>query len=506
VALVPSGISRARAAELDGDGVAELYVLRGQQLLRIVDPMLYTDSAGQALFEVVLDGALGLRDFALLASRTDFSEDAVLTGDLQGLTRWQPEESGWVGTLLRPWPADRVAARNGLAGTYVAALDGRVVRSLLLQGPTPVAEFSETIFVGSPLGDVHLVDWDGDGIPEVAAITQDTQMRPHLELRKLGGTQIATTVLVEAGARVAVLDGTPERLALVDGDLQTAGWRLEVLSAAGTEPFLPLPGPITGFSSGRYDTDSLSDLALTSQEGGRFVLKHRAHGASFGTGPADLIEASGGYAGHSVLSDLDGDGDGEFVTIDTSFLVVDTARIVDEGVFRSLPEERIVDQAISEPEVEYDLVLPDPLPAEATHVRLRLWNMEGEAGAVLGESSQLVEVPLGDALGGELFPLAVTLEHPLRYEVGWYLTELRLVRKGPDTAPLAYAPVLGTSDITFGDPPATLSLPGRLSRAPGAPVPWGGPAPTVGSGTGAQRGTFSPIPPGQKLPPFRSGP
>ena len=120
---------------------------------------------------------------------------------------------------------------------------------------------------------------------------------------------------------------------------------------------------------------------------------------------------------------------------------------------------------------------------------------------MLPGNEQVLELPLGSTAEGEPFTLPVTVEHPLPYEIAWYLTEFRLISRTTESTLHAYPAVLGLSDITFGDPPPQLSLP-RLAPIPGSSIPFAGTAPTGGDGSGSQRGRFTPIPPNGILPPF----
>jgi len=355
---------------------------------------------------------------------------------------------------------------------------------MLLLGDEPFLTLSDTTFSGTPTAAFSLVDWDGDGTPEVAAVTDFSGITTQLEVRALGGAPLLVIPLTSPDAKIDVLRGTPDRLCLVDEDSVPGNWFLQVLGLGGVEAPVSFLGPVAGLAVGYHDEDTLPDVAVSvSINGSRKVYLHRQGGPSYSS--SDVVFASGEVYGLSFLADLDGDGDGELATIGVgNNLVIDTATPVDAGLYQFTPDKHLVDDPIAEPEAEYDFSLPNPLPADVTHIRLWLWSMTGQFGEVLPGTEQLLEVPLGGSSGGEPFTLPVAIEHALPYETAWYLTELRLIARTPETTQHAYPPVLGLSDITFGDPPPQLSLP-RLAPIPGSSIPFAGTAPSPGDGSGA---------------------
>lgn len=393
-------LTKGLAADVDRDGRLDLVQLT------LAGGVVWSSSPAERQHRraVVVEGlAVSAVDVARLRSNAG---DALLTASsnsVHGVRRlaFNSATGQFTKTILRTHGSgfQSVACAGRVTGPYRVAYaiagDGLTVYPMFFYAASgqevfPLGAFS----IGTPVGTIEAFDLQGDGIAELAVVTED-----HLTVRSYNGATIATY------ERTSTQSPSLDRLAVLQDDGSAAdrlAWvtyvgsqtQVQVLSSAGLAPALAVTTMGTAMAlqaaSGDFDGDGLADLVLAPDEGPRVHWLRSIHS---GTPRFSVAEPNDGETLGTVLAAQDllsnaALGVGDFDRDGDTDVALSAKKVSGGSTTLNVFREESIDHARQHPTVHgasaavslgggaYRLyiVLNEPLEAPAANLlRWRVW-------------------------------------------------------------------------------------------------------------------------------------
>jgi len=471
----PGAFGKGVPAQLTPDGVMDVLQLDGSQLVLLTNP--------DELFSVTNVRA-GVEDMSTLRGAGAGGLDAVAIVGAGGLERvWYDSALGafasasidantWAGAgLVRAADLDA----DGVSDLIGVASDRQSILVQLADSSGTAFHAASGFVVQADVLDVRVLQWDTDGAPEVALLTD-----LGVEVRDLDGGLLDSFPAAIPGGAICVIGQAGEqqdRLAWITEYAPPALQYLLVLCAsAGVTEIVDL-GALDAFAtvSADYDLDGDDDILISHRFSYEllWIENERTQQTPSGTSfyqagdrkvfSVDSQSSASQNEAWPVVADLDGDGDQDvaFASEGTSKLVVFRGEALDQDALRASVESASYSVDFLGGDGVLDLVLgaPSSIPAGATHLELRVWR-QAYSGALLDEEPlEFQTLPLS---GGWPSAAAIALPEQDAAFQDNYCVHLRLVGLG--AGPLAtYPSSVGVFGLLAADRGALATEPATLT-------------------------------------------
>ncbi|MEM7204868.1 MAG: FG-GAP-like repeat-containing protein [Planctomycetota bacterium] len=312
----PGTFSRSVAGRFRADEHRDTVVLHGTSLSRALAPGLYNAvfpvDVGRSVHDIVrMPGGNGALDAVFVSLPAANSVIRVYWDATTGAQQTELTAlAGWMAATPLASTAGVAAGTSLIAG--VSSADQRTILRVAFDGtqfvPAPI-----NIIASSDVQDLALLDWNGDGVPDIAALGTDS-----LEIFAGTGALLHSepTPIVGADGAIAVFDGA---LAWLRRDAPDEYFELRLVASGGGTGTLQVrlddvDFDLVGMASGDADGDGDLDLFITQNTTAEaLVLRQGDTGLTAIEFPLAASSPTGINQCSAAIADYDGDGTADYL-------------------------------------------------------------------------------------------------------------------------------------------------------------------------------------------------